>query len=79
MGNRPVMNRPLEEHAESGNPASTEASPVSLGRRLGMIVYWIILLYVISAGALSIIPRAFGFVEDRPDTGFENRERTTEE
>ena len=36
-------------------------SAAIIGRRIGMLAYWIILIFVLSAGATSIIPQVFGF------------------
>jgi hypothetical protein len=47
--------------ANASSRPSSGLSPEVIGRRIGIIIYWILLVFVLSAGAYSIIPQAFGF------------------
>lgn len=48
--------RPRENSKDTSN-----SSAAAVGRRMGILVYWVVLVFVLSAGAYSIIPQAFGF------------------
>lgn len=39
---------------------SSGLSAATIGRRIGMLAYWIVLVFILSAGAYSIIPVVFG-------------------
>ncbi len=47
--------------------ASQRYRAAVIGRRLGILVYWLLLTFVVSASALSIIPEAFGIGPGGPE------------
>jgi hypothetical protein len=53
--------------ARAGGSAGSPAPAV--GRRIGALLYWLLLVFIVTAGALSIIPEAFGIGRGagRPD------------
>jgi hypothetical protein len=68
----------MEDSTETGNVETSGRAPASVGRRLGTIAYWIILIYILGAGALSIIPQAFGFGGGDPASDSENKAQAAE-
>ena len=54
----------------TGESDSGSRAPI-IGRRIGMLVYWILLAAVLGAGASSIIPEAFGLSDGAARTSAE--------
>lgn len=56
------MNSKGKKHNSSARVyASPGSRAPTWGRRIGALLYWFLLIFIVSAGAVSIIPQAFGF------------------
>ena len=62
MSDRDYQKRPLPPADDSQRPRAA-----TLGRRLGMLAYWLLLIFIVSASALSVIPEAFGIGRGGPE------------
>ncbi len=67
-----MTNSNTQEPNNTSRPAVPGSTPEVVGRRVGLVVYWLILLFVIIAGALSILPQAFTQSQGPTDTPTNN-------
>jgi hypothetical protein len=56
-----VTNIDRRKNGDTHPDDSSGLSAAIIGRRIGMLIYWIVLIFILSAGATSIIPQVFGF------------------
>ena len=56
-----VVNSHRRKNDDTHSDKPSGISAATIGRRVGMAAYWIVLIFVLSAGATSIIPQVFGF------------------